>query len=67
MSQNCKIKSIVFVVTLNKVNNELCLHINSKRFIPITKIHLEYYMENYIVLAQSCMLGKIWHFKSKTN
>lgn len=62
---NCKVKPIVFSVTLNPITSELCVHFKHKRFIHITQKHFDYYKENYDCLFQSSVLGKIWLLKSK--
>jgi hypothetical protein len=68
MSQNCRIKPIIFAVTMNGLNKELRLSFNHKRDILITESYFDYYKENYDSFKEVSMsIGKVWFFKSKTN
>lgn len=63
---NCKVRPIIFAITMNGLSKELHLSFKHKKFITITKLNFDYYMESYDCFKEvSLSIGKVWFFKSK--
>jgi len=64
---NCKVKPIIFGVTLNRFNKELVLRLHAKNEMVITQKHLDFYLQNYDCFKEvSLSIGKVWFFKLQT-
>jgi len=65
MSQNCKVKRILFIVTVNKINGSILVNIKNRDPYRVSKKDLDYFFENFTYEGKIINHGEIYTFKTK--